>query len=58
MLRNGHFYMKGGLRTFAASASHPSRGVGSRHSGHPKLGLALRCRKSAPSPMCRLLQSA
>ena len=44
------FYHKGGLRTFAAGASHPSRGVGSRHSGHPKLGLALRCRKSASGP--------
>ena len=42
---------KGGKQTFAASANHPSRGVGSRHSGHPKLGLALRCRKSALSPL-------
>jgi hypothetical protein len=27
------------LPTFAASASHPSRGGGSRHSGHPQTGL-------------------
>jgi hypothetical protein len=45
-----HFVSKGGERTFAASASHPSREVGSRPSGHPKLGLALRCRNSASSP--------
>jgi hypothetical protein len=51
MLHHAHFYMKGGLPTFAASANHPSHGVGSRHSGHPKLGLALRCRKSASSPL-------
>jgi hypothetical protein len=47
------FDTKGGLWTFSASASHPSRKVGSRHSSHPKLGLALRCRKSAKSPLYR-----
>jgi len=54
MLRHAHFYIKGGERSFAASANHPSRGVGSQHSGHPKLGLALRCRKSASSPSSRI----
>ena len=45
---------RGGERSFAASANHPSRGVGSRHSGHPKLGLALRCRKFTSSPSSRI----
>jgi hypothetical protein len=50
MLQHAHLVTTGGLRTFAAGARYPSRGVGSRRSGHPKLGLTLRCRKSASSP--------
>lgn len=50
MLHHAHFVSKGGERSFAAGARYPYCGVGSRHSGHPKLGLTLRCRKSASSP--------
>ena len=56
MLHNAHFGNKGGERPFAASASHTSRGGGSRHSSHPKLGMALRSHKSATNPKCLPLQ--
>ena len=43
--------VRGGKQTFASSVSHPSRGVGSRHLGSPKLRLALRCRMYALEPI-------
>jgi hypothetical protein len=47
-----------GKQTSAASASHPSRGVGSRHSGHPKLSLTPRCRMALKGPRSIMLRDA
>jgi hypothetical protein len=50
MLRHAHFYMKGGLRTFAAGASQSADTTEADIHARLKRDISLHCRMASTSP--------